>query len=173
MVELGLGLGITLKGRLRSTRNPIKSEEYEMPAVRRLPDITMLRRLRNNGWRLKEIASEYGVTEAAVWKALERAGETEPIPTYKDLIPWDVAKEHRTTAVMERFRSITRQRRGIPLEPAEERLLARWLDGLEENGVVVDYHPDAPPNAASRKGGFFYAPREPSDEWIVRQPAGS
>lgn len=141
-----------------------------MPAVRKLPDTATLRRLRNNGWKLAEIAAEFDVSEGAVWKALNRGGAQEPRHTYRDLIPWDVAPEHRTVAVMDRFRSIVKQRRGILLRENEERLLSEWLEGLEESGMVVAYHPDAPANAASSKGGFYYVPKLPSDEWIVRKP---
>lgn len=144
-----------------------------MPAIRKLPDGTTLRRLRSQGWRLKDIAETYDVTEAAVWKALERAGLTIQQPTVNDLIPWDVADAHKATAIMERFRSIVKQQKGAPLRPEEEHLLRRWLEDLMANNVVVDYHPDAPPNAASRKGGFFYRERTPDDDWIIRRPDAS
>ena len=142
-----------------------------MPAIRRLPDSTTLRRLRSQGWRLKDIADTYGVTEAAVWKALERAGLTVPQKTVQDLIPWDVAEEHKATAIMERFRSIVKQQKGAALRSEEERQLNRWLHDLTTNNVVVDYHPAAPPNAASRKGGFYYTERKPEDDWIIRRPS--
>ena len=142
-----------------------------MPAVRRLPDSTTLRRLRSQGWRLKDIAETYEVTEAAVWKALERAGLTTPQKTVQDIIPWDVAEQHKATAIMERFRSIVKQQKGAELRSEEERQLNRWLHDLTANNVVVDYHPAAPPNAASRKGGFYYTERKPEDDWIIRRPA--
>lgn len=141
-----------------------------MPAPRKLPDNTVLRTLRAQGYLLKDIAKEYDVTEAAVWKALERAGYTDRKETYQDIVPWDIAPKHRSTAITQRFRSIMRQRRGTPLNQTEEHLLNTWLDSMKENGVVLDYHPDAPPNDASRLGGFFYTPRLPEDEWIIRMP---
>lgn len=141
-----------------------------MPAPRKLPDNTTLRQLRAQGWLLKHIADEYDVTEAAVWKALERAGFTEPKETYLDLLPWDIDPKHRSTAIAQRFRSITRQRRGTPLNPTEQHLLDTWLLAMEEHNVVLDYHPEAPPNDASRLGGFFYTPRLPEDEGLVRMP---
>lgn len=141
-----------------------------MPAVRKLPDSTTLRRLRSQGWRLKDIADTYDVTEAAVWKALERAGYTVPQKTVHDIIPWDVAEEHKATAIMERFRSIVKQQKGAALRPQEEQLLNQWLHDMAANNVVVAYHRDAPPNAASRKGGFYYTERTPEDEWIIRNP---
>lgn len=141
-----------------------------MPATRKLPDLTTLRRLRSQGWRLKDIADAYDVTEAAVWKALERGGFTVPQKNVHDVIPWQVADEHKATAIMERFRSIVKQQKGALLRADEEQLLNRWLHDLTANNVVVAYHPDAPPNAASRKGGFYYTERKPEDEWIIRRP---
>lgn len=143
-----------------------------MPAVRKLPDGSTLRRLRSQGWRLKDIAETYDVTEAAVWKALERAGYTVPQKTVHDVLPWEVADKHKATAIMERFRSIVKQQKGAPLRSNEEQLLNRWLHDLTTNNVVVAYHPDAPPNAASRKGGFYYTERLPQDDWIIRRPVG-
>ena len=94
-----------------------------MPTVRKLPDTTTLRRLRNQGWTQKRIAETYGASESAVWKALQRAGYIEPQITYKEILPWDVAEAHKATAVMERFRSIVKQRKGTALRPEEEHLL--------------------------------------------------
>jgi hypothetical protein len=141
-----------------------------MPAQRKLPDNTTLRQLRTQGWKLKTIAKEYGVTEAAVWKALERAGYTEKSETYQDLVPWEIDPKHRSTAIAQRFRSIQRLRRGQPLNPTEQHLLDAWIKVMKDNNVVLDYHKDAPPNDASRLGGFFYTPRKDEDEWIVRVP---
>jgi hypothetical protein len=141
-----------------------------MPAPRKLPDNTTLRQLRAQNWKLKDIATEYGVTEAAVWKALERAGFTEKTETYHDIVPWDIDPKHRSTAIAQRFRSIQRQRRGVQLNETEQHLLDTWMKVMKDNNVVLDYHKDAPPNDASRLGGFFYTPRLPEDEWIVRVP---
>lgn len=141
-----------------------------MPAERKLPDTTTLRQLRNQGWKLKEIAVKYHVTEAAVWKALERAGFTSSKETYLDIVPWDVDPKHRSTAIAQRFRSIMRQKRGKVLNPTEQHLLDTWIQAMKDNDVVVNYHKDAPPNDASRLGGFYYVKREPGDKWIVREP---
>lgn len=141
-----------------------------MPAPRKLPDNTILRTLRAQGHLLKDIAKTYDVTEAAVWKALERAGYTDRKETYQDIVPWDIDPKHRSTAITQRFRTIMRQRRGQPLNQTEEHLLNTWMQTMTDNHVVLDYHPDAPPNDASRLGGFFYTPRLPEDEWIVRMP---
>ncbi|MGZ4659648.1 MAG: helix-turn-helix domain-containing protein [Arthrobacter sp.] len=142
-----------------------------MPAIRKLPDSTTLRRLRAQGHTQKEIADAYGASESAVWKALQRAGYIDPVMTYKDILPWDIDEAHKATAVMERFRSIVKQKKGTPLRPEEETLLNRWLADLAANDLVVNYHPEAPANAASLKGGFYYVPKDHEmDDWIIRRP---
>lgn len=141
-----------------------------MPAKRMLPDTATLRRMRANGWRLKDIAKEYGVSQAAVWKALERADLTVARTTYADILPWKIEAEHRATSIMQKFRMILRQRKGEVLGETEQRYLDTWLKLLEDSNVVVNYHPDAPPNDASKKGGFYYVERLPTDKWIVREP---
>lgn len=141
-----------------------------MPAIRKLPDSTTLRRMRTQGQTQKEIADTYGVSESAVWKALKKAGYTESMATYKDILPWEIDDEHKATAIMERFRSIVRQRMGGALLPEDERKLEAWLKDLEANELVVAYHPQAPANDASSKGGFYYVPRQADDDWIIRRP---
>lgn len=141
-----------------------------MPTVRKLPDTATLRRLRTQGWTQKQIAESYGATESAVWKAMQRAGYIEPQVTYKEILPWDIAEAHKATAIMERFRSIVKQRKGAALRQEEEMLLQRWLRDLEANELVVAYHPEAPANSASSKGGFYYVPKSADDDWIIRRP---
>jgi hypothetical protein len=141
-----------------------------MPAIKKLPDSATLRRLRTQGYTQRDIAETYKVSESAVWKALMRAGYTEPLATYKDVLPWDIADEHKATAIMERFRAIVKQRKGAVLRPEEEARLNMWLRDLEANELVVNYHPDAPPNSASSKGGFYYVPKQSEDDWIIRRP---
>lgn len=141
-----------------------------MPTVRKLPDPTVLRRLLTQGWTVMDIAGEFDVTRSAVSKALSRAGLTPTPLRVADIIPWKIEKQHQALSIMEHFRAIVKQRRGIALRAEEAEGLKNWLRLLNENEVVVNYHPDAPPNDASKKGGFYYVPREETDDWIVRQP---
>lgn len=141
-----------------------------MPAIRKLPDSATLRRLRTAGWTQRKIADTYEVSEAAVWKALKLAGYTQTLATYKDILPWEIADEHKTVAIMERFRAIVKKKKGAKLRPEEEARLQQWLSDLEANGLVVNYHPAAPPNSASSKGGFYYIPKSDKDDWIIRRP---
>ncbi len=102
---------------------------------------------------------------------MERANLIDARPTVSDMLPWKIQNQHKTTAVMERFRTISKQKNGLDTTAEEERLLDNWLRGLADNDVIVNYHPDAPPNDASSKGGFYYVPRAPEDTWIVRLPS--
>lgn len=141
-----------------------------MPAIRKLPDSATLRRLRTQGFTQRQIAETYEVGESAVWKALQRAGYNEPVATYRDILPWEISDEHKATAIMERFRSIVKRDNGGVLRQDEEVRLRRWLHELEVNDLVVNYHPDAPPNSASSKGGFYYVPKSKQDDGIIRRP---
>lgn len=142
-----------------------------MGARRSLPDPTTLRLMRGQGWKLAEIAEKYGVSESAVWKALDRAGQTEPLPTYRNIVPWDIAPQHKKTAVMDHLRTIATERGGRTPSPSRKAYMEEWLQGMRDNNVVLAYHPDAPPNGASHKyGGFYYVPREARDKWIIREP---
>lgn len=141
-----------------------------MSGFRELPDAATLHRLREQGWRLTDIAEKYGVTESGVWRALERANMIEGRSTYRDILPWIVSQEHQSTAVMKKFRTMLHQREGREIAPADLAALNKWLAQLEEAGLVVNYHPEAPANDASSKGGFYYTERKPEDSGIIRRP---
>ncbi len=130
-----------------------------MPAIRKLPDSATLRRLRTQGYTQRDIAETYNATVNA-----------EPAATYKDVLPWEISDEHKGTAIMERFRAIVKRNKGAVLRPDEETLLNIWLRELEAENLVVNYHPDAPPNSASSRGGFYYVPKSEQDDWIIRRP---
>lgn len=133
-----------------------------------LPDATVLRRLRNQGMSYKKIGELYNVTESGVWRAFERAGMIKQRPTYRDVVPWKIGREVATTQTMMNLRSMAKRQAGLPIGEQDERILNNWLESMKESNVVLAYHPDAPPNDASSKGGFYYVEREESDgdEWF-------
>lgn len=137
--------------------------------ARKLPDARTLLELRERGMTLASIAALYGVTEGGVQRALERANLNLGRRTYRDILPWAIAPEHRSTAIMGHIRVLARQRSGQDVPADRLRLLHEWLDWLDGQSLVLNYHPEAPPNPASRKGGFYYMDRRPADEWILRQ----
>lgn len=118
---------------------------------------------------MREIAERYSVTEAAVWKAVSLSRGWKPRTTVVDLLPWTVDDEHISTAIMKRFRSMVKEETGKQLTANEARLLNIWRHDMDEANLVVDYHRDAPPNSASRKGGFFYTPRLPGETGYIRR----
>lgn len=70
---------------------------------------------------------------------------------------------------MAHARVLLRQRSGQEILLEEVRALHAWLDWVQRRGLVLNYHPEAPPNRASAVGGFYYMDRLPSDEWIIRR----
>jgi hypothetical protein len=141
-----------------------------MPRPSLLPPADVIYELRQQGWRLLDIAEQYEVSVSAVQKALRRAGLADEQITYRHVVPWKVDARLTNTAVMQRLRSIAKQKQGYPLEEEERRLLEEWFDLMAENNVVLDYHPDAPPNDASTLGGWFYRTRVPEDQDFYRAP---
>jgi hypothetical protein len=152
-----------------------------MPAHKRLPDNDTLLQLLNQNWTYQQIADRYGVTTQAVFLAARRIpGATQPRPTYKEELPWALAKEHHHARPAAYLRSLGRRRANVAAgRPVNEGLtekkanaLDRWLEGLERDGQVVIYDRRIPPNPASSSGGFAYVPRLPSDnpELPVRPP---
>ena len=141
-----------------------------MPRPNLLPPADVIHELRTQGYRLADIAEQYEVSVSAVQKALRRAGLAEEQINYRHVVPWKVDPKLANTAVMQRLRSIAKQQQGVPLEGEERRLLEDWFDLLAENNIVLDYHPEAPPNDACSLGGFFYRTRVPEDTAFYRTP---
>ena len=134
-----------------------------------LPDATVLRRLRNRGMTYKEIAELYGVTESGVWRAFDRASLIKARSTYRDVVPWKVDRKFARTEVMRHLRTMAKMQAELPVTSTDEQSLLRWLDHMKEDGVVLAYHPDAPPNDAAGVGGFYYTERQEGEEGWFRE----
>lgn len=143
---------------------------HTMPAPRQLPDTETLKRLRRQGWTYDDIAAEYGVTKGAVYLQLSQAKATKPRPNYKHLIPWTVKTEHQYAHPAMMLRLLGRREKGDTIPDVKARMLDKWLRDIGAANVVVCYHPDMIPNAASPKtGGWFYSSRTKSDgDSIIR-----
>lgn len=141
-----------------------------MAPPRKLPDAATLASLRDKGMRIKDIAERYDVTEAAVWRALTKAGLVPQRKSTRDILPWKIERKHAGAQIMTHFRMIVRQINGEEIPPSDLRRLTEWLTALDEDGVSVAYHPDAPPNQASSTGGFYYVAREDRDVNRIRVP---
>lgn len=143
-----------------------------MPAPRLLPDNDVLKKLRAQGWTYEDIANEYGVTKGAVYLRLRQAKATHDRPDYSHLIPWTIRVEHAHARPAQMLRMLGRRENNLPIPPAKERMLDRWLAEVKEADVVVDYDPDFPPNPANPKnGGWHYRRRKPEDgDGLIRMP---
>jgi hypothetical protein len=118
-----------------------------MAAPRLLPPTQELRKLVDAGLTHAEIAEwvkEHTgliVSRSAVSSALHRAGLTAEAPRYKDELPWRVRAEHLTQYPARMLRLLGRRRAGIELGREDVIRLDAWLEGLEEQGLVVAYVP--------------------------------
>lgn len=135
-----------------------------------LPPADVLQELRDQGWRLVDIAEQYEVTISAVQKALKRAGWVDDQVNYTDVVPWTVARRLANSGVMQKLRYIAKQKQGLPLTSPERFSLEAWLRMLNDNNLVLDYHENAPPNDASSLGGWYYRTRVPEDQSFYREP---
>jgi hypothetical protein len=79
-----------------------------------------------------------------------------------DLIPWQVAPEHRWDTMLRYLRFEARHRAGAPLADWEETALNGWLANMRGQGAVVYYDPI---------NGFAYVKARPGED-LVRQPPG-
>ncbi|WP_029090082.1 hypothetical protein [Brevibacterium album] len=136
-----------------------------MPVQRKLPDIEELKELRSQGLTLKEIAAMFDVSHQAVSNAFARAREgSGSSRTYHSFTPWKkIERQHQSAQVMQFLRSGDLIARGKITSPLAIEAYERWVDKLNELGLVVCYDPEAPPNAASQVGGFYYRIRRESD----------
>lgn len=84
------------------------------------------------------------------------------------LMPWRVKDEHRSSYLYTMLRREIRRREGLPwISSDPEEKLDQWIEGLRENGAVVDYRPDTGP-------GFFLTYARPGiDNDLVREPDAS
>ena len=140
-----------------------------MPAPRKLPSNEVLLKLREKGLSYADIASQYDVTEGAVYWQLRDAGATRQRADHSKYLPWKVKVEHAHTRPATLLRYLSRREhaengRAEPLPEPKERMVTKWLAEVKEAGVVVCYDREMPPNPASPKtGGFYYSKRRPED----------
>ena len=140
----------------------------------KLVNAELFKQLYRAGYRFSEIQQKY-FDETDIWvnslstftNWAARLGLEERRHTRTDdLIPWPVRREHRYRYAIMMLRAEAKRRQGKPLTDIEQRRLERWLAWLRENNAVVHYDPDT-------EQGWWYVPREPSDDDIIRRPPKS
>lgn len=114
---------------------------------------------------VEEYKRKYNIeTVPSLWGNFRRRrGLARRIVRNDDLIPWFVEEKHRWNYAVQMLRSEGRRREGKELREMEALRLEAWLRGLERDNLVIHYDPDT-------EDGFFYVPREPGDDDIIRRP---
>ncbi|XKH58335.1 hypothetical protein LG293_17060 (plasmid) [Citricoccus nitrophenolicus] len=135
----------------------------------KLPHISVLRRMRREGMTLRQVGEHFDVTPSAVWHKLNAAGDIPTARTVDEMTGWRISKHHRNCGAMRHLMNHNRLMMGKEVEPKRILALRDWVEDMLGAGVVVDYHPDAPANDASRTGGFYYRKREESDDSFFRR----
>ncbi|MFI8204794.1 hypothetical protein [Streptomyces sp. NPDC085937] len=121
------------------------------------------------GWTYQQMIEEYrrkyGIdTVSSMWGNFRhRKGLRRRIARDDDLIPWAVKAEHRHQYPLAMLRVEGRYRAGMDLDENSAKRLESWRRTLAEENAVVHYDPDT-------KEGFFYVPREPHDDDLIRRP---
>jgi hypothetical protein len=120
---------------------------------------------RTYAWMIAEYKRKYGIdTVPSMWGNFRRRrGLDRRIVRDDDLIPWFVKEEHRWAYPLAMLRAEARRRAGKELTETDTSRLANWLEMLNDEKAVVHYDPDT-------DEGFFYIPREPKDDDIIRRP---
>lgn len=114
-----------------------------------------------------KIEEETGIRpgKSTISAALSRAGLTHRI-RYDDFIPWKrISVDHNSNYIITQLRTGARLKRGLPVKPGDRHRYEKWVENLEEVGAVVHYDITTPE-------GWFYVPRLPGEEGLVRMPKG-
>lgn len=142
-----------------------------MTGRRVLPPASELKRLRDRGKSLREIADHVydttgeRVTPAAISACLSRAGFALDTPRYDELIPWRVQMRHQKHFFVRMLRLEGRRRAGMPIRPEDERRLDEFIEELRDLGAVIHYNPDYGTD------GFYAVPaRSGVDMDLIRVP---
>ena len=143
-----------------------------MVARTKIESVDEVRRWYENGLTYKEMSrlhmEKYGIeVSPSGFASLRRRMGWDPRIAVgpSPLMPWDVREEHRSSYLYTMLRREIRRRQEMPwisVDPEEK--LDQWIQGLRDNGAVVDYRPDT-------KMGFFLTYARPGvDNDIVREP---
>lgn len=120
---------------------------------------------RTYAWMAQQYREKYNIeTVPSMWSNFRnRRGLDRRITRNDDLIPWAVKEEHRWAYPVQMLRHEAREREGHKLGKTVKAKLDAWKAKLEEANAVVHYDPDT-------EDGWFYVPREPEDDDLIRRP---
>lgn len=126
-----------------------------------------LRAAHNAGYSQADIARATGYTEQWV-SAVKIRGGLEwgtPRELARKSWPWKVPSELQQTYLHKVMRNHAEfmASGGNGMKEYKLRQLRRFYTYLRRENVVVEFHPDIPPNESASTGGWDYAPRQESD----------
>lgn len=123
---------------------------------------------RTYAWMIEQYLQKYQIeTSISMWSNYRRRNGLERRQAWdEELIPWHIKLEHNHKNPLAMLRKVARQRAGLPTSDVDASKIAGWLRNLEEQNVVVAY-------AAETDEGWFYVPRIPEDDDIIRRPSRS
>jgi hypothetical protein len=127
--------------------------------------------LKNKGFNQSEIAEMYGVTRQYVsWIKNTYGGRLTPREMVLQHFPFVVSTEMGHTSPFKRLRDhgeyvVTG---GVGMSEDKVARLRSFYRKLREENVVVEYDPTIPPMpGVSKKGGWAYRQRTPTDEDLL------
>ena len=141
-----------------------------------VPGKTELERYLSRGMTQQQIADAWfedsgiRVVRSAIGMALARYGlkGTRTQERYEDLIPWQVAPEHKTHYDVRMLRREARRRRGLPQSDKDSNELENWKRRLHEAGAVITYDP-------LTEQGFWWLSKDdaenPDPSGLIERPA--
>ncbi|GIG61149.1 hypothetical protein Lfu02_55210 [Longispora fulva] len=131
-------------------------------------------------YTFEEIAEIFEGSVSGAKRAAARLGLTKPnIQLPKSRLPWRVLAKHNQNGKIPRLlrtgyklELIEQGRQDIELATWEIHEFEVWERQIRRAGVVVDYDPDFEGTDLHPEGGWMYAPRQPGDEGLIREPDG-
>lgn len=131
----------------------------------RVPERAALEQLLGAGLTQKQIAERYQVSRSAIAMAISRLGlrSARPRERYMDTLPWTLSPRHRYDRDAKNLRLEGRRRRGLSLSDEEIQRLTAWRAELDRLNAVIVYD-------ARTESGFYWLPRNESDDDIIRRP---
>lgn len=116
-------------------------------------------------WMIEEYRRKYNIeTVPSMWGNFRRRrGLQRRIVRDDELIPWEIKRDHRWNYDLQMLRVEGRRRAGAELRESDVQRVNSWLAKLEEAQAVIHYEPET-------EEGFFWVPREPGDDDLIRRP---
>ena len=127
-------------------------------------DYSEVGQLLRQGKTQLEVATLFGVTQAAISQARRRGNVRDGDTRNMGSLPWDVRPQHQSQFIPKMLRCAARVEAGHTIGVSLQPQLAVFLRSLTELDAVIHYDPELTPP-------FVRVPRRQGvDTWLVRDP---